>query len=82
MYCYLCRSEYREKTITGYYCNKCKRLQDLLNIYGDRVYEVCEEVLVRTNKQQDNKLKGELKKEIEKREYCLRSKNEKQKQEK
>jgi hypothetical protein len=79
MYCYLCRNEYRERALTGYFCAKCKRLQDLINIYDNRVYEVCEEVLVRTEKQQDNKLRGELKKEIEKKEYSLRSKIQKQK---
>ncbi len=79
MYCYLCRNEYREKPITGYFCIQCKRLQDLLNIYGERVYNVCEEVLVRTEKQQDKKLHTELKKEIEKKEYALRSKIDKTK---
>jgi hypothetical protein len=73
MYCYLCRNEYREKTL-GYFCTSCKRIQDLINIYEKRVSQVLEEVLVRTNKQQENKLKIALKQEIEKKEYSLRSK--------
>ena len=52
-------------------------IQDLINIYGDRVHEVLEEVLVRTNSQQENKLKQQIKKEIVKKTYLLRSKDEK-----
>jgi len=73
MYCYLCLNEYAGVTET--YCTKCKRIKHLINIYGERVYEVLEEVLVRTPKQQENKLKYEIKKEIEKKEYDLRSKD-------
>tara|TARA_R110000824_G_scaffold42883_4_gene125656 strand:- start:8613 stop:8855 length:243 start_codon:yes stop_codon:yes gene_type:complete len=74
MYCYLCRENGRDKILTGYFCSSCKRIQDLISIYQDRVNEVLEEVLVRSPKQQDNKLRTELKKEIEKKEYALRSK--------
>ena len=62
----MCRDEYRINTL-GYYCLKCKKIQDLINIYGDRVHEVLEEVLVRTNSQQENKLKQQIKKEIKRR---------------
>lgn len=75
MSCYLCRTEYRTNW-SGFFCNKCKKIQDLLNIYGDRVTEVLDEVLVRTSCQQNNKLKNEIKKEIVKKEYLLRSKTE------
>jgi len=54
MACYLCRKENRE-TVLGYYCAKCKRIQDLINLYGDEVYDVLEVCLVRTPDQQQNK---------------------------
>tara|TARA_R100000935_G_C2727300_1_gene120469 strand:- start:208 stop:462 length:255 start_codon:yes stop_codon:yes gene_type:complete len=73
MYCYLCLNEY--VGITQTYCEKCKRIKHLINLYGDRVYEVLDEVLVRAEDKQDNKIKLEIKKEIEKREYALRSKD-------
>ena len=74
--CYLCRTEYRE-SLTGYYCLKCKKIQDLLNIYGPRVHDVLENVLVRAEDKQVNKIKQEINKEIgQKKEYLLRSKTE------
>jgi hypothetical protein len=58
----------------GYYCEKCKRIQDTIAIYGDRVYEVVENVLMRTPDKQEHKIKNEIKKEIETKEYNLRTK--------
>ena len=73
--CYLCRSESRISYL-GYFCKSCKQLQDLISCYGGRVAEVVQEVLVRTPPQQSNKIKLELKKEIEEKskQYNLRSK--------
>ena len=64
MPCYLCRKENRENYL-GYYCSKCKRIQDLINLYGDEVYEVLEICLVRTPDQQSNKTNFITKKKLE-----------------
>lgn len=61
--CYLCRDKPRIAW-SGYYCKECKRLQDAIAIYGDRVYEVVEEVLFRSPDKQNLKIKCEIKKEI------------------
>ena len=78
-YCYLCELEYAG--FFAHFCTKCRRLKHLISVYGDRVYEVVDEVLVRQPQQQNNKIKIELKKEIEKKEYALRSKNKEKKKE-
>ena len=64
MTCYLCRTESRQN-LFGYYCAKCKRIQDLLNLYGDEVYDVLEVCLVRTADQQQNKINLISKKKLE-----------------
>jgi len=64
MTCYLCRTEPRVNLL-GYYCSKCKRIQDLINLYGDEVYEVLEICLVRTPDQQTNKTNMITKKKLE-----------------
>jgi len=64
MVCYLCRNESREHLL-GYYCAKCKRIQDLINLYGDEVYDVLEICLVRTPDQQANKTNFITKKKLE-----------------
>jgi len=71
MSCYLCRDKPRLHWGTGYYCKQCKRLQDAIAIYGDRVYEVVEEVLFRTGDKQEHKIKSEIKKEIKKKQTQL-----------
>lgn len=64
MPCYLCRKEMRDSFI-GYYCSKCKRIQDLINLYGDEVYDVLEVCLVRTPDQQSNKTNYITRKKLE-----------------
>ena len=64
MSCYLCRKESRDAFL-GYYCTKCKRIQDLINLYGDEVYDVLEVCLVRTPDQQQNKTNYITKKKLE-----------------
>ena len=71
MTCYLCRTEPRMNW-SGYYCKKCKRIQDTIAIYQDRVYDVVESVLMRTQDKQEQKIKEEIKKEIVSKEYNLR----------
>ncbi len=71
--CILCE---RETMYVNKFCDKCRRIKHLINLYEDRVYEVLEEVLVRTEDKQDNKIKEEIKKELKKKsEYNLRNKD-------
>jgi len=74
MSCYLCRTEPRMNW-SGYYCKKCKSLQDSIACFGDRVYEVVDSVLMRKDKdKQQIKIADEIKKEIELKQYNLRCK--------
>jgi len=60
--CKLCE---KETCLTTHVCEKCRRIKHLLNLYADRVYEVLEEVLVRTDEKQEHKIQQEIKKEKE-----------------
>lgn len=60
--CKLCE---KETCLTTHVCEKCRRIKHLLNLYGDRVYQVLEEVLVRTDEKQEHKIQQEIKKEKE-----------------
>jgi len=62
--CYLCEKEY---CYISKFCDKCRRIKHLINLYGDDVYKTLEEVLVRTEKQQDNKIKTSIKPVIERK---------------
>mgnify|MGYP003649546573 CR=1 FL=1 len=62
--CYLCEKEY---CYVSKFCDKCRRIKHLINLYGDDVYKTLEEVLVRTEKQQDNKIKTSIKPVIERK---------------
>jgi len=60
MACYLCGEAPREKYL-GYYCSDCYRLYTIIKTYGKkRVVEVCENVLIRNEAQQTQKIKKEL----------------------
>ena len=72
--CKLCE---RETCLTTHVCEKCRRIKHLLNLYGDRVYEVLEEVLVRTDEKQENKIKQEIKKEKEQIENKINTRSKK-----
>ena len=61
--CKLCEIE---TVYTTYICEKCRKIKHLINLYGDRVYEVLDSVLVRTPNGQDHKINHELKTEKEK----------------
>lgn len=68
--CKLCE---KETCYTTHLCEKCRRIKHLINLYGDRVYEVLETILVRTEDKQENKIKEEIKTELTKKEYFLRN---------
>ncbi len=72
--CKLCE---KETCLTTHVCEKCRRIKHLINLYEDRVYEVLEEVLVRTNKQQENKIQLEIKKEKEEIESKITTRSQK-----
>ena len=75
--CYLCRTNERMYW-SGYYCEKCKKLQDSIACFGDRVYEVIDSVLMRKDlEKQQIKIADEIKKEIEIKEANLRCKKRK-----
>ena len=71
--CYLCEKKERV-AYWSYFCDDCRRIKHLLNLYGDRVNEVLEHVLVRPEDKQAHKIKDEIKKDIELKTYSLRSK--------
>lgn len=68
--CYLCRNNERISYL-GYYCKSCKKIQDLISVYDNRVIEVLESVLTRTKQQANNKLNIEIKKEIDSKQNNL-----------
>ncbi len=60
--CQLCE---KETCYLSRYCEKCRKIKHYLSLYNDRVYEVLDNVLSREVDKQNNKIKVELKKEIE-----------------
>ena len=70
--CYLCEKQERE-SYWSHYCTDCRRLKHYINLFDKRVYEILDNVLTRTEDKQDNKIKEEIKTEIEKKAYTLRS---------
>ena len=80
-YCHLYRNE-PSMHWSGYYCEKCKGLQDAIACFGDRVYEVVDSVLLRKDAgKQAIKIADEIKKEIQHKTYNLRCKKDKGKEE-
>jgi len=61
----------------GNWCIQCRRIRHYLNLYGDRVYEILDNVLSREVAKQDNKIQVEIKTEIETKKYNLRNNNSK-----
>ena len=72
MVCYFCEEE--RESWTGYYCDACANLRRTVLLYGKRVHEVVDNVLIRSAEQQSHKIKAELKHEIDNKTYNLRSK--------
>ena len=70
--CLLCEKEY---VYISRFCPKCRSLKHLILLHSDRVFEIVNEVLCRTEEKQNNKIKLEIKKEIENKAYNLRSKD-------
>jgi len=68
--CTLCE---KETCYLSRYCNKCRKIKHYLSLYDDRVYEVLDNVLSREVEKQNNKIKVELKKEIENKKCMIDS---------
>tara|TARA_Y100000401_G_C8283029_1_gene204527 strand:- start:652 stop:900 length:249 start_codon:yes stop_codon:yes gene_type:complete len=57
-------------------CSACRVVRHTCTLVGrERLLEVLENVFQRTEEKQNNKIKEEIKQEIENKEYTLRSKN-------
>ena len=54
--CVLCEKA-DEWCVLNNFCLKCRRVKHLINIYGEEFYESMEKVFVRSEKQQENKIK-------------------------
>tara|TARA_R110001632_G_scaffold142670_1_gene258620 strand:- start:210 stop:458 length:249 start_codon:yes stop_codon:yes gene_type:complete len=59
--CQLCESS-DEWLFAQRYCEKCRRIKKLLNLYGQDVYDCLEQVFVRDKQQQQYKKNDEIKK--------------------
>ena len=55
--CTLCN---KEPCYIVNHCDKCKKIKHLLSLYGDRVYDVLDNVLVRNQQAQEKKEQVEL----------------------
>ena len=62
--CVLCEQNYAG--FLTHLCPECRRVKHLLSLYGTRVYDVLENVLVRNTLKQGNKIKAEIKCDIDK----------------
>jgi hypothetical protein len=72
---FLCAMCEREYCFISKVCPECRKIKNFMNCYSrERVLEIIENVLSRDIDKQENKIKVEIKKEIEKKEYNLRTK--------
>ena len=59
--CKLCETE---PCYTSYFCDKCRKIKHLINLYGDRVHEVLDKVLmvniVEQHAREHTEIKGEV----------------------
>jgi hypothetical protein len=65
----------------GSWCEKCHKLQRIIHLFSiDKVMSVLENVLIVDEQTQEHKIKEELKSILTTREYNLRKKKDKQKE--
>ena len=70
--CPVCCSEY---VFIASLCPSCVKVKHYMSCYSrDRVIDILDNVLSRTEDKQDNKIKEEIKCEIENKQYNLRNK--------
>ena len=62
MSCYFCEKNPREYYVSGYWCNSCRKLKNLGNVYGfERVLEILEKCCIRNPEQLEKKISVEQK---------------------
>jgi len=72
--CVLCEKNKVEGWIyNATFCSQCRKIKHYLNLYGDRVHEILDNVLSRESEKQNNKINLEIKKDIINKTYLLRS---------
>jgi hypothetical protein len=59
--CKLCETE---TCYTTHFCDKCRRIKHLINLYGERVFEVLDKVLVVHKTEQQAREHTEIKGEV------------------
>lgn len=70
--CPVCCSEY---VFISHLCPSCVKVKHYMSCYSrERVISILDNVLSRTEEKQDNKIKLEIKEEIENKQYNLRNK--------
>ena len=74
---FLCVFCEQSSCYVSYLCEECRALKHIKLTYKERFDEVIQNVLVRTPDKQEHKIKDELKKDIQKKEDFLRSKEKK-----
>lgn len=67
--CTLCN---KETCYISNHCDKCRQIKHLINLYGDRVYDVLNNVLVRNEQAQEKKEQIELNSEKKKLEQTMK----------
>ncbi len=66
--CYFCESEYVGVITAQKWCENCRKIKNLGNVYGFKeVYNILERCCIRKEQQITNKINIELKKEIQTR---------------
>ena len=78
-YCAWCE---KETVYTSKYCDNCRKIKNICNVYGfQEVRDVLEKVCLRNQKQRQYKIDAIVKEDIEKekKEYNTRSKKEEKK---
>ena len=69
--CYLCETE---NIFLTYYCVNCRRIKHLINLYGSRVYDVLEKVLVISEPEENDVIEDVINNDIKnKRDYINKS---------
>ena len=69
--CPVCQETYTLYTL----CYDCRRIRHFMSIYSkERVIQILDNILSRTEDKQDNKVNEEIKEDIEKVKYNLRKK--------
>tara|TARA_R110000772_G_scaffold54788_1_gene125067 strand:+ start:540 stop:791 length:252 start_codon:yes stop_codon:yes gene_type:complete len=72
--CRLCEKRPVESWF-GMWCVSCRKIKHYLNLYDERVIDILDSVLSRTDDKQENKIKMEIQTEIDVKECALKKKH-------